>query len=140
MNMVHLSDPAILQQQRRRPAKWFRGGLGAAAACMLLGTAACSPQYDPFNSAYDPLVRDGLFQAGHTNRQNLVLQVANPADLVRGSGTPGGDGQMAAAAIERYRNDKLKKLPASDLAQVTANNSGDNNTTGGGGGGAGGGQ
>jgi type IV pilus biogenesis protein CpaD/CtpE len=68
------------------------------------------------------------------------LQVANPGDLVRGSGTTGGDGQMAAAAIERMRNDKLKKLPAADLAQVSANNSGDNNSTGSGGGGGGGGQ
>jgi type IV pilus biogenesis protein CpaD/CtpE len=57
------------------------------------------------------------------------LQVANPADLVRGTGTTGGDGLMAAAAVDRLRNDKLKKLPASDISTVTAGNSGDNNST-----------
>jgi hypothetical protein len=125
---------------QRRSAKWLRRTAGMASACALLGTAACSGPYDPFSKSYDPLVREGVFQTGHTNYANLTLQVANPGDLVRGSGTTGGDGQMAAAAIERMRNDKLKKLPAADLAQVSANNSGDNNSTGGGGGGGGGGQ
>jgi type IV pilus biogenesis protein CpaD/CtpE len=99
----------------------------------VLGTAACNPQYDPFNPAYDPLVREGLFQPGHTNHNNLALMVASPADLVRGSGQSGGDGQMAAAAIDRLRTDKVKRLPASDLAQVSAANSGENNQTGSGG-------
>jgi hypothetical protein len=138
--MPNFSPPANFEAPQRRATKWLRGAAGLASVCALLGTAACSGPYDPFNAGYDPLVRDGLFQPGHTNYANLSLQVANPGDLVRGSGTTGADGQMAAAAIERYRNDKLKKLPAADLAQVSANNSGDNNSTGGGGGGGGGGQ
>ncbi len=101
----------------------LRAGLGVA---LLIGLAGCDP-------ANDPLVREGLWFPGHTNHQNLALQVANPGDLVRGSGTNGADGQLAAAAVDRLRNDKVKKLPASDLAQVTAGSSGDNNSTGGGG-------
>jgi type IV pilus biogenesis protein CpaD/CtpE len=53
---------------------------------------------------------------------------ASPADLVRGTGTSATDGQVAAAAVERYRNDKVKKLPQADIAQIS---SGANNSSGG---------
>ena len=52
--------------------------------------------------------------------------VANPADLVRGTGVSTGDGQLAAAAVDRLRTDKVKKLPASDVAQFGAGSSGEN--------------
>ncbi len=97
----------------------------AAVAVLLLGLAGCDP-------ANEPTAREGLWFPGHANHQNLVLQVANPADLTRGTGATSADGQLAAAAVDRLRNDKVKKLPASDIAQVTAGNSGDNNQTGGG--------
>jgi hypothetical protein len=99
--------------------------LRGTALCLLLAATACGPQYDP-------LTREGLWAPTHINRANLTLQVANPGDLTRGSGTTGGDGQLAAAAVDRLRNDKLKKLPASDISQVSAGNSGDNNTSSGG--------
>jgi len=99
--------------------------LRGTAICLLLATASCGPQYDP-------LTREGMWAPTHVNRANLTLQVANPGDLTRGTGTTGGDGQIAAAAVDRLRNDKLKKLPASDISQITAGNSGENNSTGGG--------
>jgi type IV pilus biogenesis protein CpaD/CtpE len=99
--------------------------LRGTAICLLLATASCGPQYDP-------LTREGLWTPTHINRANLTLQVANPGDLTRGTGTTGGDGQVAAAAVDRFRNDKVKRLPASDISQVTAGNSGDNNQSGGG--------
>ena len=97
-------------------------------ALLLGGTAtlaACGQDYDP-------LTRDGLWHPNHSNRADLALMVANPADLVRGTGTNTGDGQLAAAAIDRLRTDKVKKLPASDVANIGASNSGENNTGGGG--------
>ncbi len=107
----------------RKRASVMSSPLGRAAAiCLLLATASCGPDYDP-------LTREGLWQPGHTNHNNLTMQVANPGDLVRGSGTTGGDGQLAAAAVDRLRNDKLKKLPASDISQVSTSNSGDNNSS-----------
>jgi hypothetical protein len=106
----------------------MRAIIGAGAVGLLLGTAACGPEYDP-------LTREGLYVPAHTNRANLTLMVANPSDLVRGTGVTGGDGQLGAAAVDRLRNDKVKKLPASDISQITAGNSGDNNTSGSGGGG-----
>jgi len=100
-----------------------------ASMSLLLATAACDGKYSPFNPAYDPLVREGLWQPAHSNRQNLTLQVADPGDLVHGTGTTGADGQLAAAAVDRLRNDKVKKLPASDVAQVTVQSSGNNDSS-----------
>ncbi len=111
---------------RTRPETMFRATLlRGTAIALLLATAACGP-------AFDPLTREGLWAPTHINRANLTLQVANPGDLTRGSGTTGGDGQLAAAAVDRLRNDKVKKLPASDISTVSAGNSGDNNSSGGG--------
>ena len=75
----------------------------------------------------DPLYRDGSWNPTHANRANLTLMVANPGDLARGTATSTADGQLAAAAIERLRTDKVKKLPASDVAALATGNSGDNN-------------
>ena len=75
----------------------------------------------------DPLIREGSWNPTHVNHANLKFMVANPADLVRGTGTNWGDGQLAVAAIERLRADKVKKLPASDVATIATGNSGENN-------------
>ena len=79
---------------------------------------------------YDPLTRQGLWHPNHSNHANAVLEAANPADLVRGTGTNNGDGQLAAAAVDRLRNDKVKKLPSSDISTIGATSSGENNATG----------
>ena len=79
---------------------------------------------------YDPLTREGLWHPNHANRADLALMVANPADLVRGTGTATGDGQLAAAAVDRLRTDKVKKLPAADISSVGATSSGENNSGG----------
>ena len=104
----------------------MRTPLSALAALgTLLALSACGPQFDP-------LSREGLYQPLHINRANLALQVANPADLVRGTGRSSSDGQLAAAAVDRLRTDKVKKLPASDVANISVGSSGDNNSGGGG--------
>ncbi len=98
------------------------------AALLLGGTATLAG----CGQDYDPLTREGLWQPNHANHSNLALMVANPADLVRGTGTTAADGQLAAAAVDRLRTDKVKKLPASDIANIGASASGDNNGGGGG--------
>ena len=94
-----------------------------AAAPALLGLAGCGQQNDP-------LTREGLWNPNHANHANLALMVANPADLVRGTGTGNADGQLAAAAVDRLRNDKVKRLPKTDVSNIS---SGDNETAGSGG-------
>ncbi len=96
-------------------------------AILLGGTAALAGCGQDF----DPLTREGLWHPNHANHTDLTLMVANPADLVRGTGVTTSDGQLAAAAIDRLRTDKVKKLPASDVANIGATSSGDNNGGGG---------
>ena len=110
----------------RRPqqtsfAALFQKSRPCLALAGLLALSACGPEFDP-------LSREGLYRPIHVNRANLVAQVANPADLVRGTGSTTADGQLAAAAVDRLRTDRVKKLPASDLAAVTANSSGSNDS------------
>ncbi len=81
-----------------------------------IGLAGCD--------AIDPLHRAGLWQPNGANGADLALQVANPADLVRGTGATTTDGQVAAAAVARLREDKVKKLPASDVSDFQQGNAG----------------
>jgi len=101
--------------------------LRASAAVLAVSlTGGCSVL---FNSANDPLTRDGVWTPNHANRANLALQVSSPADLSRGTGSPGGDGQMGAIAVARYRDNKLKKLPQVGLSQVATTNQAESNGT-----------
>ena len=70
-------------------------------------------------AATDPLYQDGRWQATNVNQANLVVQVSNPDDLIHGRRVSGSDGVVAAAAVTRLRQDRLKKLPDSGLAQIT---------------------
>lgn len=81
-----------------------------ALAALFAPLAACT--------VTDPLEGEGLWKAQHVNRANLVLMAANPADLVRGQGEAGSDGVLAAAAIDRLYNNKLKRLPALQTTKV----------------------
>jgi hypothetical protein len=113
--------------RRLRASLSCRGiGWPAGAICGLLALASCGPQYDP-------QTREGLWQPIHVNRANLTLMVANPADLVHGQPAAGSDAQIAAAAVERLRTDKLKPLASADASTIS---SGSNNSTSGGSGGS----
>ncbi len=69
--------------------------------------------------AMDPYLREGDWRPNNANDDNLRAMVVSPSDLVRGVGSDGGDGQQAAAALDRARNDKVRRLPDSDIAKVT---------------------
>ena len=51
---------------------------------------------------------------GCANLANFAAMVADPEDLVAGSSSRYGDGKTAAAAVQRYDEDKLKELPKSN--------------------------
>ena len=85
--------------------------------CILVfGAAGCG--------VIDPYQREGTWRPNDSNEANLRAMVAVPSDLVRGVASTEGDGQQAAAALDRLRNDKVRKLPDSGLAQVTPVSSG----------------
>jgi type IV pilus biogenesis protein CpaD/CtpE len=74
--------------------------------------------------AIDPYHRQGVWRPDDANDANLRAMVVSPSDLVRGVEGAGGDGQQAAAALDRYRNDKMRPLPDSAIAKVVPVSSG----------------
>jgi hypothetical protein len=95
--------------------KFFASFFQKRSPFFLLAVATlsgCGPQYDP-------LTREGLWRPTHSNRADLVMQVANPSDLTFGKGTTGSDGQLDSAAVERLRTGKVKKLQDSGIAQIS---------------------
>jgi len=72
----------------------------------------------------DPYRRKGRWQPGRANEANLRAMVASPSDLVRGVSSADGNGQQAAAALDRLRNDKVRRLPDSDIAKIVPISSG----------------
>jgi hypothetical protein len=91
--------------------------LGASAVA-LLALSACNQD--------DPLLRDGVYRPQHTNRADLTMMAANPSDLVHGSGVRTTDGQLAAAAIQRLHDNKVKKLPDAGISDISVKSQGGN--------------
>jgi|SRR5579863_7416630 hypothetical protein len=86
--------------------------LGAISVLLMVGC-----------DATDPYQRDGTWRPNDANEANLRAMVASPSDLVRGVPSQ-SDGQQAAAALDRYRNDKVRLLPDSAIAKITPVSSG----------------
>ncbi len=92
-----------------------RKGLRALVACLAVPPALLLTGCQYYT---DPLTNPDLWHADHANRANLTMQVANPADLVRGSAASTSNGQLAAAAVDRLLTEKVKALPQSDVANI----------------------
>ena len=76
-------------------------------------------------SAEDPLTRTGVWRPIGANDTNLAAMIADPDELVTGVPNRTVDGQIAAAAVARYRAGKVKELPEasiSKVAPITVNN------------------
>jgi hypothetical protein len=79
-------------------------------ATLALALAGCD--------AMDPYRREGTWRPNGANDANLRAMVVSPSDLVRGVSSTDGNGQQAAAALDRYRNDKVRLLPDTGLAKI----------------------
>ena len=85
----------------------------------VLGLGACG-----LMDMMDPYRREGMWRPNNANEDNLRAMVVSPSDLVRGISNDASDGQQAAAALDRMRNDKMRALPDSAIAKVTPVSSG----------------
>ena len=89
-----------------------------ACSGLLLVLAGCDITY--------PYEREGVWRPNYANDANLRALVVSPSDLMRGVESPGGDGQQAAAALDRQREDKPRKLPDSGVANIVPVSTGGN--------------
>ncbi|WP_242122813.1 hypothetical protein [Sphingobium sp. Sx8-8] len=69
-------------------------GIGLVPALLLPLLAGCTPNDPTFGGAV---------------RHNYAMQVVNPDPHYEGTLVEGGNGQTSAAAVERYRDGKVKK-------------------------------
>ena len=53
---------------------------------------------------------------GCSTQRNLSLMLADPRDLLEGRETRPADGARMAGAVQRYRTDRVKKLPSDNAA------------------------
>jgi len=70
---------------------------------------------------------------GCANATNLGLMVASPADLVSGRSLTGADGQLAAEAVKRYLDDRVKRPPPTTASPFAGGGGGGGDTGAGGG-------
>ncbi len=77
---------------------------------LLLALAGCNQ--------IDPYTREGVWRPNGANAANLRAMVAVPADLVAARPAAPADGALAADALNRLRQDRLRPLPDSAVAQV----------------------
>ncbi len=78
----------------------------------------------------DPLYMSDRWNLPSANSRNLVLQVAEPSDLRSGRSDPTYDATLAANAVKRLRDGKIKKIESTAVTQIG------NSQSGGGGGGS----
>jgi hypothetical protein len=69
-------------------------------------------------SAIDPYERQGVWRPLNANEANLRIHVADPAMLERGVDDHRSDGRVMAQAVDRYRNDRVRPLPASSVSRI----------------------
>jgi hypothetical protein len=79
---------------------------------LLLALAGCN------QNQFDPYKREGVWRPNGANADNLRAMVAVPADLVEAMPASPANGVLAAEALNRLRQDRVRPLPDSGLAQI----------------------
>lgn len=80
------------------------------AALLLLIVSGCD--------TIDPYQRDGAWRPNGANDANLRSMVAVPSDVVVAEPAAPADGGLAAAALNRLNQDRVRALPDSGIAQI----------------------
>lgn len=91
----------------------MRGTLLFLAAASLAALLPGCNSLEPYKRAY-------TWHPIGANESNLATMVADPTDLARGRGTNAMDGQIAAAAVDRLRHDRVKPLSGINGAEPSA--------------------
>lgn len=82
----------------------------AALLLLMLAVTGCQK--------LDPYEREDAWRPNGANAANLRAMVAVPADLVAGRLAAPANGSLAVEALTRLRQDRVRPLPDSAVAQV----------------------
>jgi pilus assembly protein CpaD len=95
-------------------------GLGADGAQVIVGRYVVIPP--PCPNFSKPASSDYLNRPssnfGCTTATNLGAMIANPGDLVAGRSLGPADANVVGGAVDRYRNDQIKKLPTEFTREI----------------------
>lgn len=85
-----------------------------ALAALALSTllAGCT------GSMLDPYSREGNWRPSGANEANLLQMLAEPNDYSRGQAAPDARGDLAAQAVERLLQDRVRALPTTTTTQA----------------------
>ena len=87
-----------------------------AATAMLLALAGCGET--------DPYLRTDVWRPTGANAQNIVAQLANPLDMVRGHGAVRVDAHSPTTAVEQLWGGRAAKSPEGGAAAGTTTSGG----------------
>jgi len=76
-------------------------------------------------SIMEPLDQSYHWRAHNVYKENIAAQVDNPSDLVKGRPLPASDAHTATSAVQRWHDDRVKKLGNTGLAEVSQTGDGD---------------
>jgi hypothetical protein len=82
--------------------------------CLIVALLVTGCAYDP----YDPYARPGTWNPASDNDANLRVMVANPHDLVEGTGQATSAGAEAAPPVARVLAGKRYPLPKLNAADI----------------------
>lgn len=106
-------EPGVLPGKAPGPPVGTRNAVTVVVRRPLVKTPKCD-DWKRLNAGEVPEYRHEDF--GCITASALGAMVADPSDLQHGRALGPGDGEPLAASIERYRNDKTKKLRRTDTS------------------------
>ncbi len=69
-------------------------------------------------SLENPSFGEGSWRPSGANEHNLRVMLAEPREIVRGTGEAGADGQAAVDAVERLRTNRVRPLPVWNASPI----------------------
>jgi pilus biogenesis lipoprotein CpaD len=108
-------EPQKIELVPGQPGHWRSGEVTITATRAIALNPNC-PGWIPHVAA--PEDNELEPNMGCSNTSNLAAMITDPAELTTGQSNPYHDGEVGALAIERYRADKVRRLPTHNAISV----------------------
>jgi len=109
-------EPQKIELVPGRPGHWRSGEPITVTATRAIALNPNCPGWIPHVAA--PVDNELEPTMGCSNTSNLAAMITDPAELITGQSNPYHDGEVGVLAIERYRTDRVKRLPEKNVISV----------------------